>query len=114
VGVVQHDHGVVALGQLHDLVQLGEVAVHGEDAVRHDQAEPLVLVQLQLLLQVLHVRVLVAVLVRAAEADAVDDGRVHQAVRDDDVVLAQDASKTPALASMHDGNSTVSSVRGTP
>ena len=39
VAVVDHDEGAVALGEVADLRQLGDVAVHGEDAVGGDQLE---------------------------------------------------------------------------
>ena len=38
VGVVDHHHGVVFFGEVADLVELGEVAIHGEDAVGGDEA----------------------------------------------------------------------------
>ena len=37
VRVVDHDHGVVAVGEVADLGERGDVAVHGEDAVGDDQ-----------------------------------------------------------------------------
>jgi hypothetical protein len=90
VAVVDEDHRVVLLGERDHLVQLDEVAVHREDAVGHDQAMPLVLVLLELLLQVLHVHVLEGVVMRRAQADAVDERRMDQAIRDHHVVLAED------------------------
>jgi hypothetical protein len=51
---------------------------------------PLVRVELELLLEVLHVGVLDRVVHGAAEADAVDERGVDEAVGDDDVVLGQD------------------------
>ena len=89
VRVVHEHHGVVLLGQRDDLVQLGEVAVHGEHAVGDDHAEALVLVLLQLLLQVPHVGVLVGVLHRLAQPHAVHDGGVDQPVGDHHVLVVQ-------------------------
>ncbi len=90
VRIVDQQHGVVLFAQGDHLVQRGGVAVHGEDAVGDDQAVAPVLVHLQLLLQVGHVGVLEGVLHGRAEADAVDERGVDQAVRDHDVVLGQD------------------------
>ncbi len=90
VRLVHQDHGVVLLGQGAGLVQGHQVAVHGEHAVTHDQPGALVLVQLQLLAQVLHVHVLEGVVVRRAQTDAVDQRGVDQPVGDDHVLGAQD------------------------
>ena len=40
VAVVDHDDGVVAVGQVADVRQRGERAVHREDAVGGDQPQP--------------------------------------------------------------------------
>src|ERR1041384_6870396 len=40
VRVVDHDHRVVALGKLDDLGERRQVAVHRENAVSRNQAEP--------------------------------------------------------------------------
>ena len=90
VGVVDEEHGVIFFAEGDHLVELGGVAVHGEDAVRDDDLEPLVGVELELALKVGHVRVLVGVVNRARKTNAVDEGRVDQPVRDHDVVLGQD------------------------
>ena len=60
VGVIDHHHGVVAIGEIADLVELDQVAVHGEDAVGGDQAPSVALGLLQDLLEFFHVRVGVA------------------------------------------------------
>ena len=52
VRVVDHHHGVVALGQVADLAQRRDVAVHREDAVGRDQPAPCAGGLLQLLLEV--------------------------------------------------------------
>ena len=62
VGVVDHDQGVVAFGQIADAVEVGDRAVHREDAVGGDQAGAGSLrPALRLVLEVRHVVVLVAV-----------------------------------------------------
>jgi hypothetical protein len=90
VAVVHHDGGAVALGQVADLGQLRHVAVHREDAVGGDQAQPAALGLPQAALQVGHVRVAVAEAMGLAQADAVDDAGVVQLVAQDGVVLAQE------------------------
>ena len=91
--VVHRDDGVVFARQRHDVRQLGDVALHREDAVGEDQLEPGSLRRLQLVFEVSHVRMLVhgGLTLRdgLGEADGVDDRRVIQLVGDDDVLLAQ-------------------------
>ena len=89
VRVVDHDHGVVALGQVADFPQGRDVAVHGEHAVGRYQPAPCPGGLLQLFFEVPHVPVVVAVTLCRAQPDPVDDGRVVQLVADDGVVLAQ-------------------------
>ena len=86
VALVDHHEGVVFLGEVADLVQRGDVAVHGEDAVRRDDAEAAGLGFLELGLEVGHVGIGVAEALSLAQADAVDDGGVVQRVGDDGVL----------------------------
>ena len=58
VAVVHHDERVVALGQVADLGERRDVAVHGEDAVGGDQARPRVPRVPEDALEIGHVRVL--------------------------------------------------------
>ena len=80
VGIVDHDHGVVALSQLDDLRQRRHVAVHREDAVGDHHPEARAGAVHELVLEVGHVAVGVPVSLRLAQADAVDDARVVQRV----------------------------------
>ena len=89
VRVVDHHQGVVALGQVADLVERREVAVHREDAVGDDQPTPGALAASQLLLEVGHVPVAVAQALRLAQPDAVDDRGVVELVGDDRVLGAE-------------------------
>jgi len=105
VGVVHHDQGVVLVGQVADLLQPDDVAVHGEGAVGGDHLEAATFLigfleaALQPLgrlaggrvqfLDVAHVGVLVGPPLGLAEAHAVDDGGVVQRVADDGVPLAE-------------------------
>ena len=89
VRVVDHDHRVVAIGELNDLWQWRHVAVHREDPVGDHHPKARVGALLQLLLQVGHVPVGVPVSLRFAQPDAVDDARVVECVRDDGVALVE-------------------------
>ena len=89
VAFVHHDHGLVRVGEVADLVDLGHVAVHGKHAVGDDHNVTCAVGArfLQALLQLLHVVVGVAVSLRLAQPNPVDDGSVVQAVADDGVLL---------------------------
>ena len=97
VALVDHHHGVVLVGQLVDLVQRADVAVHREDAVGDDDAEAVLLGGLELLLEVGHVGVGVAVALGLAEADAVDDGGVVEGVADDGVLFGEQGFEHAAV-----------------
>ena len=87
VGVVDHHHGVVLLGQFDDFGQLGDVAFHRENAVDDDELVG-VLLALENQLQVLHVVVAVFAHVGEGKAGAVDDRGVVGAVDDDGLIAA--------------------------
>ena len=57
VAVVHHDQRVVAVGEVADLAQRRDVAVHGEDAVGRDQPRPRSGVVLEMRLEIAHVAV---------------------------------------------------------
>ena len=82
VGVVEVDQRAVAGGELVDFVELGNHAVHGEDAIRGDElvTNAGVLRFLQFGLKVGHVVVGIAVALSLAEAHPVDDGGVVERV----------------------------------
>ena len=99
VAIVDHDERAVALGEVADLRQLRDVAVHREDAVGGDQLEARA-VRVGLLqprLQLVHVGVGEAVALRLAEPDAVDDRGVVQRVGDDRVLGAEQRLEQPAI-----------------
>ena len=89
VRVVDHDHRVVALGEVADRRQVRDVAVHREHAVRGDQPAARAGRLLELRLQIGHVAVAVAQPLGLDQADAVDDRRVVQLVGDHGVVGRQ-------------------------
>ena len=97
VAVVDPDRRVVLVGQVADVRQLRQVAVHAEDAVGEDQLEPAALRFFELGLQVGHVVVLVAEPLGLAEPHAVDDRGVVQFVGEDRVLLGEQRLEQPAV-----------------
>lgn len=95
--VVDHDHGPVAVGEVADLGERRDVSVHGEDAVGDDEAAPRPGGFLELLLQVGHVAVGVAVALRLGQADAVDDRGVVEGVGDHRVLRAEQGLEDSAV-----------------
>jgi hypothetical protein len=91
VALVDAQQGTELVTQRPDRVQPRDGAVHGEHAVgeHQDVARAGFGGGLQLPAQVVQVVVRVAVALRLAQADAVDDGGVVQLVADDGVLLAQ-------------------------
>ena len=89
VAFVNHHERVIFLGQLADPVHRSHVAVHREDSVRADDAEPLGLGLLEAALKVGHVRVGVAVADSLAQTHAVDDRSVVQRGGDDRVLCRE-------------------------
>ena len=91
--VVHHQHRVVLAAELQQVGELGDRALHREDAVGDHQLDPAVARRGQLRFQVGEIGVLVdrglALGDRLGQPDAVDDGGVVQLIADDDVVLAQ-------------------------
>ena len=97
MAVVHHDHRVMLVGQGANVGQRCERAVHREDAIGRDQAEPGVLRFLQAARQIGDVAILVAPPLGLAEPNAVDDAGVIKFVADDRVVLAEDGLEEPAV-----------------
>nr|GEU28576.1 hypothetical protein [Tanacetum cinerariifolium] len=89
VALVDHHQRAVAVGQVADLVELGDGAVHREHAVGDDHLVALAGGGLQLGFQVGHVVVSVAQARGLAQADAVNDRGVVQGVRNNGVVLVE-------------------------
>ena len=76
VTLVYEDESLVLVSQSLYVRQRTDIAVHGEDSVRHNQTTSAVLTLHQHSLQVIHVLMFVAILLGLAETDAVDDGGV--------------------------------------
>ena len=89
VGVVDHHHRVVTLGEVADVAEPGEVSLHAEDAVGGDHPEPGRIRLLQLGLEVGHVAVGVDLPLGAAQPHAVDDAGVIERVADYGVLGAE-------------------------
>ena len=89
--------GAVLLGQVADLGEGRDVAVHREDAVGDDQAEAAGSRLLELRLEVGHVGVRVDEALRLAQADAVDDRGVVELVGDDRVVGSEERLEDAAV-----------------
>ena len=89
VRIVDHHDAAGFLGELAEARQRTEVAVHAEDAVRDEQLALPGRQILEDLARRVHVLVGEHLDRRAAETAAVDDARVIQLVRDDDVLFAE-------------------------
>src|SRR5262249_18068389 len=91
VGIVDHDQRAMLVGEFADGAQVGDDAGHREHAVRCDElearargvgfAEPR--------FEVGHVVVAIAIALRLAQPDAVDDAGVIELVADDGVFFAE-------------------------
>ena len=89
VRLIDHDKGVVLLRQFVDLIKRTDVAIHGEDTVGSDDTETLRLRFLQLLLEVGHVSVGIAVTHGFAQTHAVDDRGVVECIGDDRILFGE-------------------------
>ena len=97
VRVVHHHHGLIPIRQVADTVKLGDIAIHGKDAVGSNQAMARRLRLLQLRLQILHVAVAIAQARSFAQTDAVDDAGMVQLVGNDGVLGLQQRFKQAAV-----------------
>ena len=97
MAVVDHHKGVIPLGQVADLIESGDGAVHAERPVGGDHPVANVLRFLELGLEVGHVAVFEDVSCGLAQADAVDDGGMVEGIGQDRVILAQQRLEEPAV-----------------
>ncbi len=79
---------VVFFRQIADALQVGDRAVHRENAVGRDETEARTFGRLQLRLEISHVAVLVTIALCFAEPHTVNDAGVIQLVGDDRVLRA--------------------------
>ena len=97
VAVVHHDHRAVFLREVADAFQIGDDAVHREDAVGGDQLEAAAFGLLQFFLERRHVVVGIAEAFRLGEPHAVDDRGVVQRVGNDRVLLGKQRLEQAAI-----------------
>ena len=97
VRVVDHHQRVVAVGQVADVLEARDHAVHREHAVGRDQAHAALARFLQARFQLVEVVVGIAQALRFAQAHAVDDARVVQRVADHCVLLVEQRLEQPAV-----------------
>ena len=89
VRIIHHHQRAVLFRQVANRWKVRDVAVHRKHAVRRDHFEARVACRLQLHFEVSHVIVFVALPLRFAEPDAVNDAGVIQLIRNDRVLRAQ-------------------------
>ena len=92
VRIVHHDPGTVFLRQAADLREIRDVAAHGEDAVRHDEAAGSLRNAPELLLQIVHIVVPEAEHFPEGQPAAVVQARVVLAVHDHIVPATDDGA----------------------
>ena len=99
VALVHHHQGLVLIGQVADFVELRNRAIHRKRAVGDDNAVARALGRgvLQLLFEVGHVVVQVAVALGLAQAHPVDDAGVVEGVRNNGVALIKERLKHAAV-----------------
>jgi len=97
VRVVHHDHRIVLVGQVTYLVQLGEVAVHREDAIGCDKPVSRRCRLLQFRFQISHVAVAVAESLSFRKPDSIDDAGMVQFIGDDGVFGIEQCLKQAAV-----------------
>ncbi len=97
VRVIDHDEGVVLFREVADGGEVGDEAVHREDAVAGDEAGAGAGGGAQLFLEIGHVVVAVAMALGLAEAHAVDDRGVIQLVGNDRILGAEQRLEKAAI-----------------
>ena len=99
MAVVHHDKRMVFVRQIADAAEICDDTVHRENAVRRDKLDAgAVFIGLdELLFQIRHVVVVIAVTRRLAEPYAVDDARVIELIGNDRVLRRQNRLKKAAV-----------------
>ena len=98
MALVNHYHSIVLVGQLVDFVERADIAVHRKDAVCDDDTEAVLLGSFELLFEISHVGIGIAITLGLAEAHAVDDGSVGQSVTDDSILFRQQGLENAAVS----------------
>ena len=91
VAIIDHHQRIMGIGELADIRQLGEIAIHGEHAIGDDDdaAGAGTARLLQLLFEIVHVAIGEAVALGLGQADAVDDRGMVQGIGNDGILLAE-------------------------
>ena len=97
VRIVHHDQRPVPIGQVTDIFEFRDGAIHREHAVGRDQTHSGILRVLQGLLELIHVVVGIAQPASLAEANSIDDAGVVQGVADDGILIVQQRFKETAV-----------------
>ena len=98
VGIVDHNAGIVAAGEVHDFGKLGDIAAHGEDSVGHDELRGIGPELLEHALEAVHVVVEVADHLCVRELGPVVDAGVVLAVADDVIAFGADGAEDSEVA----------------
>ena len=93
MSLVHHDGAVILVLQLDNLWQVGQVALHREDAIDNDQLDSLMRQGLEYALKVLHIIVLIVQLGCKRKTAAVYDTGVVAVIADDIVIAAYHTSQ---------------------
>jgi hypothetical protein len=98
VGIIDHHDGTVLVGDIAELVDGADVAVHRKDAVGDEElAARLVLYLFQQLFGVCHILMAKDFDFGAGEARAIDDAGVIQLIGEDEVFFAKDAGDSTCI-----------------
>ena len=95
--IVDHHERRVPLGEIADILELRDGAVHGKHAVGCDEACAGVLRVLKRPFELVHVVVRIAQPPRLAQADAIDDAGVIQCVADHRIALIEQRLEQSAV-----------------
>jgi hypothetical protein len=99
VAIIHHHQGIVSIGEITDPFQVCDDAIHGEDPIGNDdlEARAFGIGFLELLFQIGHVVVGVAVAGGLAQAYTIDDARVVQRIADNGILLIEQGFKNAAI-----------------
>lgn len=99
VAVVKVNEGLVFVRELMNSGEIGDHAIHGKGTIAGDEFVPTtsLIGSLELFFEILEVVVCVAVSLRLAEADAINDGGVVERIGDDGIVSGEESFKKTAV-----------------
>ena len=97
MGIVDHDKGMVAVGQLANLVEPGEGTIHAEHAVRCYETKAGMVRVVQLVFEFGHVVVGIAKPLGLTQTHSIDNARMIKRIADNGVVWPEQCFKQPAV-----------------